>query len=72
MDSHLADHRFPLDDLDLSRADRFPDLYDLYDLYDLGHVVGWEPSNLHDLAQVFWVGSVVQYVDPAQHFIAAG
>ena len=36
-----------------------PDLYDLYDLYDLAHVAGLEPYNLHDLAQVSWVGYVL-------------
>ena len=35
------------------------DLYDLYDLHDLAHAAGWEPYNLHDLEQDFWVGSIL-------------
>ena len=45
------------------------DLHDLYDLYELAHVAGWEPYNLHDLANISWVGSVL-YTDPAQHLVA--
>ena len=31
-------------------------------LYDLAHV-GWDPYNLHGLAHVSWVASVLQYAD---------
>ena len=40
-----------------------PDLYDLYDLYDLAHVAGCDPSTLHDLAHVSWVGLDLYYAD---------
>ena len=40
-------------------------LYDLYDLYDLAHIAGWYWYNLHDVAHVSWVGSVL-YRSPAQ------
>ena len=49
-----------------------PDLYDLYGLYDLAHVAGWELCNLHHLGRVSWVGSVLQYTDPAPLTTSAG
>ena len=30
-------------------------------MWDLAHVAGWEPCNLHGLAHVSWVGSVLPY-----------
>ena len=49
----MADHRFPVYDLALSRQHVFPIVYDLYDLahdlYDLAHAAGRYPYNLHDL-----------------------
>ena len=44
-----------------------PDRYD-----PAHHVAGCMPYHLHDLAQLCWVGSVLQYTDPAQRIIAAG
>ena len=32
---------------------------DLYDLYDLVHAAGWKPYNVHNLAHLSWVGSVL-------------
>ena len=43
----------------------------MYDLCDLAHVAGWDKYNLHDLAQVSWVGSVL-IGDPAQPLTTAG
>ena len=39
-------------------------LYDLYDLYGLAHAAGWEPHDLHDLAQALRVGCVVYVYRP--------
>ena len=55
----MAAHNIPHISLSRSfRADR-----SIHDLYDLAHVAGWEPYNLHDLAHLSWVGSVL-YTDP--------
>ena len=54
-----------------SFKDLIPILYDVYDLCDLAHVAGWDKYNLHDLAQVSWVGSVL-IGDPAQPLTTAG
>ena len=43
--THRTEHRFPLNDLDLSRSDRF------YDVHDLAYVAGWEPHRLHGLGR---------------------
>ena len=58
---------------------RTDDLYDLFLLddldrlvYDLAHVAFvWEPYNLHDLAHVSWVGSVLYRCYTTSHRDAA-
>ena len=46
----MTDSRF--DDLDPPGQ-----IYNLFSiLYDLARVAGWEPYNLHDLADDFWIG----------------
>ena len=52
--NHRTDYRPLVHELDLpGRADR------LLICIDLAHVDGWESYNLHDLANVFWIGSVL-------------
>ena len=41
-------------------------------MMSVAHIAGWEPHNLHDLAQVSWVGSVLNRSDPAQILMTAG
>ena len=45
------DHRSPRDDPDISGGD-------LYDLLGIARVAGWELFDLHNLANVSWVGFV--------------
>lgn len=40
-------------------------------LYVLAPVAGWDPCNLHHLAQVSWVG-ICTMADPSQHLTTAG
>ena len=52
-----ADRRFPKTVPRFFSSDRYT--ADLYDLYKLARVSGWEKDDLHDLARVSWVGSVL-------------
>ena len=44
----------------------------LYDLYDLAEIAGWDPYNLHDLAQASCVGSVLCRYRTTPDLISAG